>query len=609
MRGTRWIVSFALWSLVLACVSTTNAATFVVDSTLDAPDAVPGDGVCASDDGLCTLRAATMEGNALPGHDTIELPGGTYALTRQLLNPPIFDGSEGYLLLVDDTTILGSGAESTIIDAAPLNNRVLVARGNTNDYEPRLYVEIDSVTVTGGGRQPWATSCAGIRFEGTGSLTVRDSIITNNHAVDNGGGICLFGVRERSELYVFDSKIIGNSGHSGGGIYGGLGNAEVIRTVVSDNKTFNENSRDTGYWGGGISFGGGNLFIVDSEISNNFAGRAGGGIYAHGADVLLERTTVSGNMADNAWDFDLYDDGTGGGIWADRSELHLFNSTISGNTATKSAGGIFLMDGAFYPYWNTPYHESGFVFAFSTIANNRTLSGSDGAGVRTLLLHDLQFKYELLKGTIIAGNQNDVIVDNCDLVSPADTLGFNISDDSSCGLDHPTDRPAVDPDLDGLANNGGPTATNGLLPGSVAVDLVPPNECTIPWSEDWAWETFPFFVDQRGVPRPVGGGCDAGSVEFEGELSVEEHIEELIIDVRELIDDGEVSSGKGRGLIAELQVALWFLKYSGGEMLAAVRLEIFIIKVEGMIDRNEVDPELGADLLTRARAILDLLRA
>ena len=56
-------------------------ATFTVDSTADAVDANPGDGVC--DDGLGngTLRAAIMEANALAGADTIDIPAGIYTLT------------------------------------------------------------------------------------------------------------------------------------------------------------------------------------------------------------------------------------------------------------------------------------------------------------------------------------------------------------------------------------------------------------------------------------------------------------------------------------------------------------------------------------------------
>jgi hypothetical protein len=58
-----------------------HAATFTVNSTADAVDAHPGDGVCADASGHCTLRAAVMEANALSGPDTITLPAGTYTLT------------------------------------------------------------------------------------------------------------------------------------------------------------------------------------------------------------------------------------------------------------------------------------------------------------------------------------------------------------------------------------------------------------------------------------------------------------------------------------------------------------------------------------------------
>lgn len=43
-----------------------NAPTFTVNSTLDAVDAHPGDGVCATSGNLCTLRAAIMEANHTP---------------------------------------------------------------------------------------------------------------------------------------------------------------------------------------------------------------------------------------------------------------------------------------------------------------------------------------------------------------------------------------------------------------------------------------------------------------------------------------------------------------------------------------------------------------
>ena len=53
-----------------------GAATFVVNSTGDTPDAAPGDGVCADASGDCTLRAAIREANATLIVSTIEFAIG-----------------------------------------------------------------------------------------------------------------------------------------------------------------------------------------------------------------------------------------------------------------------------------------------------------------------------------------------------------------------------------------------------------------------------------------------------------------------------------------------------------------------------------------------------
>ena len=66
--------------LTLACAlllaAPAWAATFTVNTDFDtfgpgASDILPGDGLCATNGGNCTLRAAIEEANALPGHDTI----------------------------------------------------------------------------------------------------------------------------------------------------------------------------------------------------------------------------------------------------------------------------------------------------------------------------------------------------------------------------------------------------------------------------------------------------------------------------------------------------------------------------------------------------------
>jgi hypothetical protein len=55
-----------------------------------------------------------------------------------------------------------------------------------------------------------------------------------------------------------------------------------------------------------------------------------------------------------------------------------------------------------------------------------------------------------------------------------------------------------------LADNGGFTPTHALVPGSPATDAIPTSDPNCVGTKD-----------QRGVPRPVGPGCDVGSFELE----------------------------------------------------------------------------------------------
>jgi hypothetical protein len=59
-----------------------------------------------------------------------------------------------------------------------------------------------------------------------------------------------------------------------------------------------------------------------------------------------------------------------------------------------------------------------------------------------------------------------------------------------------------------LQNNGGPTWTHALLPGSEAIDTTFDNLGCV--DETGALLT----SDQRGATRPVGARCDVGAFEF-----------------------------------------------------------------------------------------------
>src|SRR5688572_19570463 len=108
-------VSLALSALLglNSAVASTGVA-FVVNSTRDALDSDVGNGECATADGLCTLRAAIQETNALAGADTIVVPAGMYALGIPSLNQNLADN--GDLDITDSLTITGGGADATIVD-------------------------------------------------------------------------------------------------------------------------------------------------------------------------------------------------------------------------------------------------------------------------------------------------------------------------------------------------------------------------------------------------------------------------------------------------------------------------------------------------------------
>ena len=65
-----------------------------------------------------------------------------------------------------------------------------------------------------------------------------------------------------------------------------------------------------------------------------------------------------------------------------------------------------------------------------------------------------------------------------------------------------------------LGNNGGPTQTLALLQGSIAIDAVPLQECSITIT-DISGHNVTITTDQRGDPRPDGSenACDIGAYE------------------------------------------------------------------------------------------------
>jgi CSLREA domain-containing protein len=106
------IATLAL-AAVLALAPSASAATFTVNGTTDAVDTNPGDGVCRTVAGLCSLRAAIQETNVLVGPNAIRLPHGTYHLMLVSSDPANDDITSGDLDIAGGELVI-AGANAVI---------------------------------------------------------------------------------------------------------------------------------------------------------------------------------------------------------------------------------------------------------------------------------------------------------------------------------------------------------------------------------------------------------------------------------------------------------------------------------------------------------------
>lgn len=357
----------------------------------------------------------------------------------------------------------------------------VVVTTSANDGPGSLRAAV--ATVANNGTITFDPSLAGAAIPLAGPIVVGGKTITVEGAgapgivLSGGGADRIFIVDAGAGLYLRDLTIANGFGWDLAGGVLNNGTLDMDRCIVTNNVM---TSGAVDFWkgGAGIYNGGGSTFrLRNSTVSHNSATNgAGGGIYAFfGATVQIENSTLSGNTSSDV----------GGGIRS-LSNATLLNSTLSGNRSTGWHGGaIFQTDGALTLTNTTVTGNAGPDWAPSTIFVG-TFTAADAS--MTLL------------NSIVSGNQWYA----CERgafgsgVVTITSLGHNVTQDASCAA-VASDIIAADPLLGPLAGNGGPTWTHLPLPGSPAIDIGP----TCP------------PADQRGVSRPQGAACDAGSVERE----------------------------------------------------------------------------------------------
>jgi hypothetical protein len=389
--------------------------------------------------GVMTLRQAILtanaDGNADPNHpDVINFSvAGSILLNAQL---PSLTGS---------VSIEGPGQSSLTVLGDGLGDRLLTVA-------PGAAASVSDLTLDGN-----QLHNAGIAVGAAATLSIQDATIQNANAKTvtvqtmlipgNGGGVDNEGGTVRVDHARFVNDAADNLG-------GGIANVGGTLTISASTFTLGLAIAGGGIYDScNVAGGGGLLTVAGSVFSNNVSGGAGGGVDLNsGASAtIVDSTFVGNNAVSGGGGIDV--SRQGGGIPDLPITLSLSGSTLTGNAA-EEGGGLFIL-----------------------------VLGMHAPATATL------------RNTIVAGNSNNNTSD--DIRGALDpTSAFNLIGDGSAlsgisagvnGNQVGTHAAPIDPKLGSLQDNGGPTFTMALLPGSPALDAGSGEATT--------------DTDQRGVPR------------------------------------------------------------------------------------------------------------
>jgi hypothetical protein len=396
------------------------------------------------DSGSGSLRQALADAN---DGDTIDFAvTGTIGLTS------------GELLVNKSITVSGPGAETFAVNGNAKSRVFHIGSGKT--------VSISGLTITSGYTTGYG---GGIRNEHA-SLTLNSCTISNNSSSSNAGG-AIYNDAENmghATLVINDCLVANNSG---GGIYNdgvkaGTATLEITDSMLANNYSGNaiyNRGFDCIFCGNGTA----TVQISNSSVTGNSPAAA---IFSAGQQccyptILLDSSTVNGNSGTAVYNTIL-------------SSLVVSNSTISGN----SDGGIYNDAGS-----------NGSDISNSTMNNNGVEIRNYGGPLATV------------ENTIfeVGPGGHSIVSDGSSTVQ---SFGYNLSSDDGGGyLTGPSDQINTDPLLGPLQDNGGPTFTHALLPGSPAIDAGDPNFVPPP------------DYDQRGpgYDRLRNGRLDIGSFEVQ----------------------------------------------------------------------------------------------
>jgi hypothetical protein len=401
-------------------------------------------------------------------------------------DPTVFGSPQ--TITLSSTLALTETAGPEVINGPGAN--LVTVSGN---YSVGVLSVSSGVTATLSGLTISNGSAGGAGIDNSGTLTVTGSTIDDNHSgfYGNGGGIYNAG-----RMTLADSTVASNfvaPYGAGGGLYN-------AGTMTITNSTVAGNGVD-GYGAGGGLYNAGQTTVTDSTFAGNW-GRFTGGIgsgSSSGATLTLTDSTIVNNSAE-----------AGAGGLGIAGTAVIANCTIAGNFAPLGGGGLTVGYGCTVTITN------------STIVDNKVIIGMSGGG-----LNFVNSGTVVLYNTIVALNTNYCGTPTDISLEPewgwvgggtvSSTSAYNlIGTGGSGGLVNGVNgnqvgvaNPGLDPN--GLQNNGGPTQTIALLPGSPAIDKGSNALAIDPTTGQ------PLAYDQRGpgYPRIVNGPVDIGAFEVQ----------------------------------------------------------------------------------------------
>lgn len=309
-----------------------------------------------------------------------------------------------------------------------------------------------------------------------------------------------------------NAKIIINGDGMDASLIDGSGSDRVF-DLISGSLTLNRltvRNGDAGAAnGGGVNVRTGALKAKSSQFLLNTADTAtgnGGGIYSKGK-VILKQTRISNNSAHD-----------GAGLYIESGRLEMTASVVNNNTASGkgalySAGTTILTNSTVSENdavnGGGIYADAGTVSLYSmTIATNAAANGGgiNNAGATVYL-----------RNSIVESNTAGQGAGCLGTLASEDYNIFNPSADCNVVGSILHNRYNVASSLGNLQDNGGPTLTLQVNPGSPALDGGNPSGCK---DKNNAVLT----TDQRGRTRPTDGDgsngarCDIGAFELDRDL-------------------------------------------------------------------------------------------